>query len=639
MTQDFKDKILKYLTGNIEEDSGINEPQFGAVETITNNLYQYMMDNFDTGGSLPYIIDIIKGNQNDNYLCYGQGYSFGFIIILDSNFEVIEGTNTYTSGTTMNKFIRLNQAPNGTFYGIDNNGANYRFIMLNNILLKTPNQPSYRYVMQKTYNITSNYPSSFTLINITKNPNGGNYFIYGSRLVSSHMRPCAIEYTINVGSSNEWTQYDYTIGDSNSYNITGGWASWDNQGNITFRLIGRKGTSTNTNVYVYGNSGSAISLLNTYDTGINTSSIGQFDALLMSSVILSEDNAYVIAYEQTNTPKIHIFRINNGIQKLYESSNYSGVLGQFMPYGISTDYVNTYFWYLVPSGSYYDFYGGLIIESNVYQALITNTDFYNLTMQISFNQFNLYSFNLQSGNTVYKIPFVFNQFNYNGLPYEDINCIKPNSGILYDSNNKVIFARNLYNLNINGNTTISTIEVPNTFLNDETIATEDLLSETNVVLNNNVQNISKNIYEVLDINFFNTLVMKNSNNPLNEIINNEGASRINSSVSQLLDYQNAKATKVKINYQDGTTNIFGCDFYPVGNFYRVKFSLYANKEINNIEIISNDENTSYQTIEGTFNVGSTYTITQDVYIDNKEFATPVYYNQDEVYYNDEQVYY
>lgn len=616
MTQDFKDKVLKYLTGNLTEDSGINEPQFGAVETVTNNLYQYMIDNFDTGGSLPYIIDIIKGNQNDNYLCYGQGSNFGFIIILDSNFEVIEGTNTYTSGTTMNKFIRLNQALNGTFYGVDTDNSHYRFITLNNILLKTPNQSSYRYVMQKTYNITSNYPSNFTLLNIIKNANGGDYFLYGYRLVSGHARPCAIEYSIVVGASNEWTQYDYTISGNDGYSISGGWASWDNQNNLTFRLIGTLDSSTNTNVYIYGNSGTSISLLNTYNTNIDISNIGQFDALLMKAIILSENNAYVIAYEQTNTPKIHIFRINNGIQKLYESSSYSGILGQFIPYGISTDYINTYFWYLVPSGSYYDFYCGLVIENNVYQSLIVNTDVYALNMQVSFNQYNLYSFNLQSNNTVYRIPFVFNQFDYNGLPYENINCMKPNSGILYDSNDKVIFARNLYNLNINGNTTISTIEVPNTFLNDETIAKEDLLSETDVVLNDNVQDISKNIYEVLDINFFNTLIMKNNNNPLNEIINNPGASRLNSSISQELDYQDSYAGKIRINYIDNTSNVDTIGIPIITNGVATyTFTFYVSKAISSIEIISSDENTSYQTIEGTFNVGSTYTITQDVRVE------------------------
>lgn len=617
MTQDFKDKLLKYLTGNIEEDSGINEPQFGAVETVTNNLYQYMMDNFDTGGSLPYIIDIIKGNQNDNYLCYGQGSTFGFIIILDSNFEVIEGTNTYTSGTTMNKFIRLNQAPNGTFYGIDNNGANYRFIMLNNILLTTPTQTGYKYVLSKTYNITSDYPSNFTLKNIIKNPNGGNYLIYGSRLVSGNYKPIAIEYTINVGMANEWTQYDYQTSDNYGYDITGGWASWDEESNLTFKLIGKIQSATSTIIYVFNMSGSGIIVENTYDALIDTSGYGSFDALILRAVILSDVNAYIIAYEQTNTPKAYVFRINNGnLYKLYESSSYSGILGNFLPCDISTDYINTYFWYLVPSGSYYDFYGGLVIENNVYQTLIVNSNVNTLNLILSFNQYNLYSFNLQSNNTVYKIPFVFNQFDYNGLPYEDINCLVPQSGVLYDANDKVIFARNLYNLNINGNTTISTIEVPNTFLNDTTIEEENLLSQTKIILNNDNDSISKNIYEVLDINFFNTLVMKNSNDPLNEIINNEGASRLNSSISQVLDYQDTYAGKVRINYTDNTNSINTIGIPTITNgIATYNFTIYISKAISSIEIISSDENTSYQTIEGTFNVGSTYTITQDVRVE------------------------
>ncbi len=617
MTQDFKDKILKYLTGNITEGTGTNEPQFGAVETATNNLFQYMMDNFDTSGMTPYIMDIIKGNQNDNYLCYGNSGNTGFMIILDSNFEIIEGTDTYTSGTAMNEFIRLNQAPNGTFYGIDTDGSHYRFITLNNILLKTPNQSSYRYVMQKTYNITSDYPSNFSLKNIIKNSNGGNYFIYGDRLVNGYSRPCCVEYTVNVGMANEWTQYDYTSADAFGYSVTGGWASWDENSNLDFLLIGSTTKQIDSSVFLYKISGNTIALDSSYVLDIDTSIIGQFGATEIKSVILSKVNAYILVYMNCSTPLVYIFRLNNGtLSTLYISNAYSGFLGNFMTFNVSTDYINTYFWYLVPSGSYYDYYGGLIIGNNVYQTLITNTDVEILNKICSFNQFNLYSFILQSGDTLYKIPFVFNQFNYNGLPYEDINCIKPNSGVLYDANDNIIFARNLYNLNINGNTTISTIEIPNTFLNDVTIAKEDLLSETNVVLNDNVQDISKNIYEVLDINFFNTLIMKNSNNPLNEIINNSGASRLNSSISQELDYQDSYAGKIRINYIDNTSNVDTIGIPIITNGVATyNFSIYVSKAISNIEIISSDENTSYQTIEGTFNVGSTYTITQDVRVE------------------------
>ena len=621
MTQDFKDKLLKYLTNNLSESTGNNTPQYQAVQTITNNIYTYITTNY-YGSTLPYVIDIIKSNQNDNYLCYGIGSSgsakFGFILILDSGFQIIQATNQYTSGTTMSEFIRLCQSPNGTFYGIDKNSSagTYRFILLNNMLMKATNQTSYKFVMQKTYNITSNYPSNFKLVDILKNPNGGEYLIYGYRLVGGYDRPCAIEYTINVGIANEWTQYDYSSGSSIGYNVTGGWASWDAEGNLDFMLIGGADSTTNTVIYLYKISGSSIALNSSYNTNIDTSGIGQFDALEMKSVILSKINAYVVAYVNSSTPMVYIFRITNGgMSQLYKSSSYSGLLGQFVTFGIKTDYINTYFWYLVPSGSYYDFYAGLLIGNNVYQTLITNTDVYPLTLQCSFNQYNLYSFNLQVADTLYRIPFVFNQYNYNGVAYENVNSLAPNSGVIYDDNGDIIFARNLYNLNINGNTTISTIEVPNTFLNDVNIAEQDLISQTNGILNQNTDTITTNIYENLDINFFNTLVMKNDNTP-NEIINNEGASRLNNSISQTTDYSDATANKIRINFQDGTSLVQNVSTPTITNGVATyTISIYVPKAITNIEIISNDENTSYQTITGAFTIGKYYTLTQDVRVE------------------------
>lgn len=622
MTQEFKDTLLRYLTGNLEEQSGDNTPYFQPTIEITNNLYQYMMDNFNvTGERAPYIINIIKGNQNDNYLCYGRGYNFGFIIILDSNFNIIQSTKNYTSGTQMNEFLMLVQNANGGFYGIDYNSSNntYRFIMLNNMLIKTINQSEYKFVMQKTYNITSNYPSNFKLVNILKNPNGSDYFIYGSRLVNSYARPCAIEYKINVGSSNEWVQYDYTSSDSIGYNVTGGWASWDGESNIDFMLIGGSNSPTNTKVYLYEKNETSIDLNNTYDTNIDTSAIGQFDVLELKTVILSKINAYVVAYVDSLNPKFYVFRINNSsINKIYESNTYSGILGQFNKFDITTDYINTYFWYLVPYGSYYNFYAGLIVNNNVYEALITNTNVYPLTIQCSFNQYNLYSLTLQAGNKLYKVPFIFNQYNYNGTDYENVNSLVPSNVILFDDdvqNSQMVFARNLYNLNINGNTTISTLEVPNTFLNDTSILNKTLIGQTNLDLDYDLTQITKNIYENLYINFFNTIIMKNDNTA-NEIINYEGASRLNNSVSNETDYLNAQATKIRINYQDNTSLIQNITPPTIDDDVATyTFSIYVPKLIDNIEIISFDENTSYQTINGTFNINKYYIITQDVRVE------------------------
>ena len=234
---------------------------------------------------------------------------------------------------------------------------------------------------------------------------------------------------------------------------------------------------------------------------------------------------------------------------------------------------------------------------------------------MSYNLINYY-IPYSSYEKFYTCQQVFNQFNYNGLEYENINSLIPEYSNLYDEKGNIIFSRNLYNLSINGNTTISTIEIPNAMLNNTTIVEQNLLSETNTLMNNNVNNITKNIYEVLDINFFNTLVMKNSNNPNNEILNNLGATRLNQSISSTNDYTDTIANKIRINYQDGTSIIQNIGTPTItNNVATYTITIYVPKAITNIEIISNDENTSYQTIVGTFGIGKYYTLTQDVRVE------------------------
>jgi hypothetical protein len=611
MTEDFKEKLLKYLTGNITEETGTDTPQFEPTQTITNNLYQYIWDNY-YGSTIPVLIDIMKSNQNDDYLCYGRGSNsdgtyFGFVIILDSNFQILEATKNYTSGTEMNEFIKLKQDEKGRFFGIDTDGTNYRFIILNNMLLKT--QDSYNFVIQKTYNITNNYPSNFILCDILKNPNGSNYLIYGS----SNNLPIAIEYTINVGMANEWKEYNYTS--STSYLITGGWASWGET--LNFKLIGRRNlVSLETNVYIFELNNDSIILANTFNLPIDTTDYETGDYLNIESVILSENNAYVFVYAYATNKKVWVFRITNQITKLYESLSYTGLIGNIVTGGIRTDYYNAYVWYLLPTTNGYSFYSALINDDNYYQSFIQETDqIYAVSILNTYNQYNLYQFIFQSGNTVYRVPFVYNKFNYNGIEYENINSLVPNTSRIYDNNGNLVFARNLYNKSINNNTTVSTIEVPNTFLNDITIGTKELYGETNIILNYDINEITKNIYENLDINFFNTLTMVNAN-AQNEIINMIGASRLNNSISNTVDYASAKASKIRINYGDGDTLIQNIGIPTIINGIATYiFNIYVEKAIANIEIISNDEETSYQTIEGNFNIGSTYTITQDVRVE------------------------
>lgn len=621
MTEDFKEKLLKYLTGNISQNAGVNEPQFQAVETISNNLYQHMIDNFDVPNQqLPYIIDIIKSNKNNNYLAYGNGYNFGFMIILDKDFQVIQSTKEYSSGTTMRQFSILKQAQNGAFFGVDyvlNDNLvdiSYRFLMLNNVLLKAEQQTSYQFVMKRTYNFPSAYNTIkklSTITNIIKNENGGQYLFCGNYLNSNNDYNCiAIELVIQVGQPNEWNEYKQNLNDGKSYLINGSWCSWNSSGNISILVS----SNINNTVYILEDNSSSLDITEQYVLTDNPK------ITILKTSIINPNLYYCLAnyYDNQNDDgETYIFMIKNQNPSLiFSSGTYTTVVGNVTTYGMSTDYINTYFWYLTMNNSDYDYYAGLIVGEDVYATLVTTVDdIYPLSIQVSFNQYNLYAFNVQSANTMYSVPFVFNQYNYNGLPYENINSLVPNSGIIYDSNDKILFARNLYNLNISGGTTISTIEIPNTFLNDVTISEIDLLGQTNVVLDEETSTITKNIYESVDVNFFNTLIMKNANTQ-NEIINNPGAERINNSISDELDYTDAIAGKIRINYQDNTSLVRSITTPTITNGVATyTFSIYVPKAIANIEIISNDEETSYQTITGTFTQGKYYTLTQDVRVE------------------------
>ena len=156
---------------------------------------------------------------------------------------------------------------------------------------------------------------------------------------------------------------------------------------------------------------------------------------------------------------------------------------------------------------------------------------------------------------------------------------------------------------------------------------------------NNQESITKNIYENLNINFYTTLRMINNNDSSNPIFNQQGSNRINSSVSDIKDYNNAKATKIRINYSDNTTKTVNIEFYPIQNYYYTKFSIYIDKLISSIDFISNDEETIYNTIRPSFIVGKYYTINQSVRIDERIETQPVLYNNEQLYYNNEEIYY
>ena len=125
------------------------------------------------------------------------------------------------------------------------------------------------------------------------------------------------------------------------------------------------------------------------------------------------------------------------------------------------------------------------------------------------------------------------------------------------------------------------------------------------------------------INFIETMYISNRNDPNDVIFNQNGANRLNSSATDLNDYNNAKMSKYRINYTDNTNDIKSLDnsnpVVSTEDGYKTTFNIVflnpMGKNVERIDLISNDENTIYQTIEfNNLTSGKLYRLSQDVNI-------------------------
>ena len=171
---------------------------------------------------------------------------------------------------------------------------------------------------------------------------------------------------------------------------------------------------------------------------------------------------------------------------------------------------------------------------------------------------------------------------------------------------------------INNNITTSTIEIPNLYLNDITLNKKNLISKTNNILNENTSPLIKNIYESLYINFINTITIKDTNDPNNEIERTDGAIALNQEISnKLLATSIANKYKIVYRLKDDVIRVFEDTDIKVltNNLVMYEFNILVDDEIQRIEIISNDEKITYAVINGaSLQVGKLYKITQYVEI-------------------------
>ena len=647
MTEEYKKTLLKYLKGNLPLENGSGDEIFKEINEISIDYWPRDGEILPSGWNDFRYEGLLEVSNSDLIVLYG-GYKTinddirGIITLLTNDFIPIKSFFQYNSGTNLRYIHCMNQSDDGTFYIVD--GPDYpsdkswsfttsqkRFVMLNNFAQQINGENSLS--LQKSYNFPSSY-NNFYCKKIFKDINSSRYILIGNQLRDQNSPDFdavrIIDLTVNVGSSNEWNKIDDN-GD--------GWLMGDSyvefQGDDYFLEILLVSTlATSRTIFNWKKDFN--------DERPSTESIISFpfspcidsSGYQNQSVFLNKNDVYFVQNNQrwgvpgVSRPKyIGLYYCNLSTKQ--SKTLYEKYLGDYDFCNIEAIYIteNSGKLYVefnnnitsTDNGPLADYYFQRLENSQWNPIKISEQQFFirnirTLYVENNYNLVNWFSYMTNPNSKYWKqynIKEVYNQYNYNGEPYINTNALISHSGELY-SNDNLVFARNLYNKTISENTTVSTIEIPNNYLNNIDITQKSLLSETNLNLIQDENIVQKNVYETLFMNFINTLIISDQNNN-SKVINLSASTYLNNSINDNTKYGSAKFyNKGILTYQDGSIKEINYEFQNISDTStNILFGVYVDKLINKLEIVSNDNTMVYQTIDlSELGINKTYNIKQ-----------------------------
>ena len=647
MTDDYKKTLLNYIT-ELEPGKPTSAEIFKDTEKILRSKWDSFLPNgwqdFEIGG-------LIKSKTSDKVVFYG-GYvvyngttlndSRGIIIITDSDLNPIQTIYEYSSGTLLRPIQCLFQEEDGQFVGIDSTilytnvstqeveqaiiSNPKRVIMINDISI--PGDSGYQVNLRKSYALGGTY-TNFICKDIFKNPISSHYAFTGIRIIYNGNRynpegTRIILLKIQVGSANEWGLQDT----DNNFVYGGAYVYFDSSDNAKWKFL-LTHTTDNYAIYVWEGTNTSVTLtqivynpdyrayidsdnyrnqvafindnkaffvINNQQWGTSgiarAKYIGLFEINLSNYLVSEKYLKYIGNYDFTDLDAMYLQMVNGEIYVQYCDNVQGSGNNRTANY-----YVQRY------TGTW----SPILVKENA-KFIGTQRAFY-VSQSFNLLRMNLYPINLRRTTWYMEVVSeIYNLSNYNGEPYNNYNALIGKYGNIY-SNNKIVFSRNLHNLSITNNYTVASIEIPNTYLNNVDLNLKELVGETNVVLVEDGKVVSKNIYEVLYLNYINTLSVKDNEN----IIQTEVGRYINTNINvgTKTNHNDTKCGKVCINYQDSSTKVFPIGWVAIDDTHKsCEFTIYVDKNISNIEFISNDQTTTYITIERELEVGKYYTFKQ-----------------------------
>lgn len=629
MTDEFKQTLFDYLIGKLPNEQGTTEEIFKEINEIPESEWEEFVPS--SWNSFRYE-GLIEVADSELLVLYG-GYKIyqtdevrGIITILNNDFVPIKTFYQFDSGTYLKYIQCMIQEEDGTFSLIDCpdypkdkswsfTTSQKRFIRLNNFTQQI--NDDYVLALHKSYILPTDY-FNFYCGKMFKDINSSHYVMVGNYLKDQNSPDYdgirIVELKINVGSENDWNKYD---DDGTGWLLGDSYVEFNNDDFYCEVLLNDTSNSSR-ELYIWTKEFTATSLVLKSIATFNFHPYIDSISCKNQSVFLNKNECYFVQNNQhwgnsgrTESKYIGLYYYN--IQNEDLKTIYEHYLGEY-------DYCNLESIYIVVNNNnlYVEFNDNIdsinITADYYFQRLenqlwspikISEQQYFTydrraLYVNNNYNLLNWFSYVLNPQPQYWKIYNIkenYNSSNYNGEPYININALIPNSAEIY-SNENLVFARNLYNKTINNNTTVSTVEIPNTYLNGIDLTSKNLLSETNLTMIADTNVTQKNIYETMFLNFINVLQVADRNNAT-QVLNQEASTYLNNAINTDDSYDNAKLyNKVIINYQDGSTKESS---YSLENTTEtstiIAFGLYTDKLVNNVEIVSNDKTITYQSID------------------------------------------
>ena len=495
MTEEYKEILFDYITGNITTTSSSTDEIFQDLEVWNTDLLSQL-----PAGTTSYTINGLVANNDATsqvYALYGWCNNGGFIVILDTDFSIVQVITTFSSGTAFRDIycLQVNTEDN-TFYGVDYNGTTPRFIMLNNFLIPDENN-NYTVKLRTSYNFTdTNFDPAF--MQMAKSPTNSHYVMIGTY----HLVPDdtgyikIVELKVNVGQANEWTSY--TNGASYGYNL---YVEFDTSDNAYIQTIINPSGDTTKLAKLYKNF-TATTLTTTNLLTLPTN----YTLTALNSVANISKNEFY--YSVSYDGDYRLYNYNNGTNTLIKQDTSLNGMGGFK---VKVYNGQLYIFYnkavanYVRGQGYYFRYNGTwspIKVRGLDNLWALRSDLY-IDTRYNLQKIFIYG-QTQGGVQQALITEDYNPSNYNSTPYIDGTAIYPQKCRLYSSG-ELVFARNDYNVSSLGNTYTTTVEVPNVYLNSGSIQPNQLISKTNQIIVSDITPINKNIYEKVYINFINSI--------------------------------------------------------------------------------------------------------------------------------------